>query len=137
MFDWLVALSARLAATRVTQGDLQELEQVLEETRQAIETNPDDFQEQIAHDIKFHVLLARISGNRQLQETIADLWLPQEVYHHQFLRRVGRAYSLHEHMELLEAVKSGDPDIAEACARRHAMEGLSGVIQVFGKKKEN
>jgi DNA-binding GntR family transcriptional regulator len=131
MFDWLVALSARLAATRLTGEDIQDLEQVIEDTRAAIETDPDNFQEQMALDVKFHVLLARASGNRQLEEMIAYLWLPQEVYHQQFLSQVGRSYSLHEHSELLEAVRSGDPDNAEACARRHALEGLQGVMKAI------
>jgi DNA-binding GntR family transcriptional regulator len=133
MFDWLVALSARLAATRITDEDIQALEQVIEETRRAIESDPDDFQEQMTLDVKFHVLLARSSGNSQLEEMIAYLWLPQEVYHQQFLSQVGRAYSLHEHSELLQAVRSGNPDTAEACARRHALEGLQGVMEAIQK----
>jgi DNA-binding GntR family transcriptional regulator len=131
MHDWLIALSARLAATRITPEDVAELEKVLEETREAIETDPENYQEQMALDLKFHTLLARVAGNHQLQETIAYLWLPQEVYHQQFLAQVGRAYSLHEHTELLEAVKSGSPEIAEACARRHALEGRTGVLQAI------
>ncbi len=131
VLDSLVSLSVRLAAAHITPTHLDALEAILEETKTALAQDPDNLLAQAALDAKFHVLIARATGNRMLEEMIENLWLPHQLYHKEFLGRVGRAYSLQEHTELLEALRSGNPAEAEACARRHAQAGQKALEEAI------
>jgi DNA-binding GntR family transcriptional regulator len=134
VLDSLIALSARLAAERLTPEQIVELENILEQTRQAVQQGSDNVAEQVALDVKFHVLIARASGNRLLADQIKIMWLPWQLHYQDFLARVGRAYSLQEHEELLDALKQGDPDVAEACCRRHAVQGMPAALEALAAK---
>ncbi len=134
LLDAMIALSVRLAAIRLQPEDLAELESIVEETRAAVANDPDNAGEQVALDVKFHLVIARVSGNPQLRELIETLWIPVSLYHEQFLASVGRWYSLQEHTELLEALRRGDPDEAETCARGHAQKGMTIVVRALHER---
>jgi len=111
--------AARLAALRATSQDLEELEEVIETMKSAVEAgkSPGSF------DLKFHKLVARAADNPIL-EMLADSML--EVASQvitglhpslEVLRNVVR-----RHLEVFEAIKSKDGDLAFSLMSQHIVD---------------
>jgi DNA-binding GntR family transcriptional regulator len=108
---------ARLAARRRTDEDLAALAAAIEREAAA----PDAA---AAHDASrdFHVLLARATGNAELERTLDALWIV-EVGRRLMSRRDAthdwRTLDVEEHREVLEAVRERDAERAGDLMRRH------------------
>lgn len=118
----LESLAARLAARRMTEADIEALEEILEEMLKAAEE--DDREQIVFLDNAFHETILRISGNNLLYQ----LWKSLE-----FGRWTIVTYSVSEHeplylavrhRELLEAFKTRDPQAATQ-AMQHHLEDLA------------
>lgn len=112
---------ARLSAERATDGDLAEIAVVLERYEQA--SSP---QEAAEADLEFHSRLAAVAGNRVLKAALRLVHrevettpLPAAVFE-RIHRRLAR-----EHWDILEAIRSRDPDRAEAAMVHH----IDGIIR--------
>lgn len=112
---------ARLSAERATEADVAEIGTVLERYEHA--ASP---QEAAEADLEFHSRLATLAGNRVLKAALRLVHreveatpLPATVFE-RIHRRLAR-----EHWEILEAIRSRDPDRAEAAMVRH----IDGIIR--------
>jgi DNA-binding FadR family transcriptional regulator len=106
----------RRAAEAATEVDLDRLRNVLDEM-QAEVRNPARF---VAADIRFHNLLAEISGNPIIQAVSEALlqWLFE--FHHELVRFPGHEdVTLADHQEIYERVAEHDPDGAERAMIDH------------------
>lgn len=118
----LEALSARLAANRVTDQQLGSLEEVVvrgEEAARAgrFEVLPD-------LNTAFHMRMVEIAGNGQLGRLIAELRdRIQWVYSHHIERRAADSWK--EHRQLYEAVAARTPELAAHVALRHIASAQS------------
>ncbi len=126
--------AARLAAENRTDEQCQAMESAIEmmvgENRAGFETEEGDMQ--------FHLLIAKASGNSLLSSYIEGLW---EMRHHgklwpQLQRSVDisamRTRAVFQHMRVLEAIKSGNPEGAAQAMAKHldsVEEELEGTIQ--------
>jgi DNA-binding GntR family transcriptional regulator len=71
-------------------------------------------------DRRFHLDLLSLAGNAHLVEIVADLRKRSRLYGLENLARLGRLESsAQEHLELLDALLSGDPHAVRACITHH------------------
>ena len=115
--------SARLAAERRTQEDVDQLRELLDKFDKTAE--PSD---RVEVDASFHTAIARATGNPLFPRLIEDL---RAVLQDQALAvsaMPGRSTQASaEHRAIFEAIRDGDADMAELAMRRHlaAVESTS------------
>nr|WP_275895687.1 FadR/GntR family transcriptional regulator [Acidibrevibacterium fodinaquatile] len=106
------AYSARLAAMAITVTQLAELQQIVQDHKQA--TRKLDFVTVSQIDFELHHRLAQISGNRilaDLHETYSAVFLESQRI--PVARHERRWETVDEHEKLLQAIAQHDPDGAE------------------------
>ncbi len=120
----LEPLAARQAAERATRDDVASLHAMLEEARKATDTQ--DFPRISRLNSALHLRVIEISGNRWLSSLATALYL-----HVQWVFRLGVAerapHSWIEHIALVEAIGSGDPEEAESAALAHVSAASSAA----------
>ncbi|HEY2604643.1 MAG TPA: FCD domain-containing protein, partial [Paraburkholderia sp.] len=117
------AAAAALAATRRTEQNLKQIRAALERFESELERGSTDT---LAHDIEFHLQIARASGNRYFFDVLSQLGRAvsprtrlgsaeiAELDHIEHLRNV-----LGEHQMIYRAIERQDPDDARAAMRMH------------------
>jgi DNA-binding FadR family transcriptional regulator len=117
------AASAALAATRRTEQNLKQISSALARFASELERGGTDV---AAHDVEFHLQIARASGNRYFFDVLSQLGRgvsPRtrlgsaeiaELDHVELLRNV-----LSEHQTIYRAIERQDPDDARAAMRMH------------------
>lgn len=112
----LESLAARLAAERATAADVAALRGLLEQGREA--TQQQDLGRVAELNSTLHLRILEISGNPWLLSITKALYL-----HVQWVFRLGAAerapHSWAEHIQLVDAIESGDGDRAEQAALTH------------------
>lgn len=107
---------ARVAAARVTDEDLAELQRLLASQRQKLKSG----RSAIVEDTAFHAVLARATGNRvivRIMETLNDLLVESRKL---TLKQKGRpARSLRGHENVVGALRVHDGDAAARAMRKH------------------
>ncbi len=104
-----------LAAQRASDQQIAMLETILVRMEQAI-TNPARYSEA---DVQFHLAMAGASGNRVLAQAMANIraWLRREM---ELSAEVGARrhgdlrFSADSHRRVLDAIRSGNPEVARA-----------------------
>jgi GntR family uxuAB operon transcriptional repressor len=111
---------AALAATTARKADFPALRATVERMRK----HADDFAKRDAADREFHVRLAAATGNGSLalvveglwQQRRGKLWARIEAFFHTRKIREG---TLLDHIGIIDAVESRDPEAARAAMHRH------------------
>jgi GntR family transcriptional repressor for pyruvate dehydrogenase complex len=107
---------ARVAATRVTDEDLADLQRILNAQRRKLKTG----RSAIAEDTAFHQVLARATGNRvivSIMNTLNDLLVESRKL---TLRQKGRPVrSIVGHEAVVAALRRRDPHAAAEAMRQH------------------
>ena len=121
-------LAATLAARRATKDDIARGESMLAAGKNAVRAN--SIGELIDADMRFHMFLYELSGNRLFVDLMADLWnhlrrSMREVLQHREYRKAIWV----EHEQVLRAIASGDGDAAAALVRAH-LEHAAVNVQV-------
>ena len=117
----LESLAARLAAENLTPADGERLEAILEEM---IEAGRQQDHERIARlDNDFHEAILQISGNKLLYQLWKTLEFGQWTIVTYKVTTLDLEYLATRHEELLEALKSGEPERATD-AMQHHLEDL-------------
>ena len=115
LFDALILLSVQLSAGRLQPDDIVQLERILQETHENKERATPDLAHQFALDVQFHLVIARASGHGRLVEMMQSLVLPLELWPKSFEAHKHPSFQLRQHSRLLEALKTGNRDIAIDC----------------------
>ncbi|WP_429818014.1 transcriptional regulator NanR [Ensifer sp. B1-9] len=106
----------REAALKANSFDIEQLKVAIQNQKKSL-GQPDAF---IAADMAFHTQIARITRNSvfcAVSEAMLN-WL--QAFHIELLRRSGKeGVTLSEHEDILEAIRSGNADLAEAALVRH------------------
>lgn len=131
----LEGLSARLAAEKMTEEQLEELEEVI--LLAEFHAKKGHYEKVFEMDGKFHKMLYKASGSKQLEHLLRD-------YHHYVqsvrkrsvseMERAGR--STEEHKRILEAIRDRDPDRAEELAKEHIVNSVRNIEKNRMEAKE-
>jgi len=124
--------AARLAAERVTEEELRELEEVIQQMSVAVEGRelPDSF------DLKFHQIIARAAGNPILtmlaesmlgvaSKTITELHPSMDTLRH----------VLASHRKVFEAIRKRNGKLAYLAMRRHIVDVQSRLAKQAGRRE--
>lgn len=121
--------AAALAATLITEDQLEALEQTLEKMAQEntfVGLGPD------CADRQFHVIIAEATNNKMLQKMIQSLWDTQEALDH--IRKAHHSVCLpvpevrlSEHRAILEALSRRDASAARMAMRKHFARGIEAL----------
>jgi GntR family transcriptional regulator, rspAB operon transcriptional repressor len=118
----------RLVVQRATEADMIELEEVLRRENK----EPAEPESVVASGSLFHRTVARIGGNRRIDETLRSL--EHATLRARVLGFVRAEETRREHRLLAEAIRARDEAKAEALMRRHlaqAFEHLTGQPYVI------
>jgi len=123
-------LAARLAAGHITAAELRGLERSLD--AQAAAGAAGDVPAFSRADIEFHNAIVQASRNDTLIRILGSLYGQILVLRLRTMNLKGRMRpSVREHQRIFAALKSGDPDRAEAAARRHIRMVLRDALAVL------
>jgi DNA-binding GntR family transcriptional regulator len=125
----LDGLAARLAAEHGAERAKIEGPAYLESGRAAVKSG--SLHEQIEADMAFHAFINAISGNPLIGETTAPHWANLRRVMGEVLRddaQMPRTI-LQEHVAILDAIKAGNGDEAEALSREHILRAANIFVQ--------
>lgn len=120
--------AARLAATRMTPAQIEELQRI--HTALDLSGAELDTERFITQDRVFHELLARGAQNGYLETVLLNIYnLHLRLWYYLFEKQGGLQETVHEHQELIEALLRRDPEQSEQVMRRY-------VARVAGQIKD-
>lgn len=123
----LEGISARHAATRIGDAQLNEMERYLASLESQLEEN-----EEAVDDPgdSIHNLIFRFSGNQMINEVMSIHLERLSMFHLITSSLPGRRLqSWHEHREIFFALKARDPARAEDCMRQHVRSSLDSLLK--------
>jgi DNA-binding GntR family transcriptional regulator len=128
----LEGLASALAAERITDEELEEMERLLVEKAEAIGNN--DMERLVEVDTKFHEAIYRASRNQRLFTIINNLREQIQRFRTQSLSYPGRMnQSLDEHRSIVEAIQSRDTALARQVAQEHIENAENSMIESMKK----
>ena len=123
------AFAARLAAQRATPDDLVVLEALCREQGGVL---PEQHQNLLDLDHKFHQAIAKAAGNKYLRRTLDHFFgVSQRLWYLALPRLEFLPAAVGEHLELVEAIKNKDADQAEEIMRSHVQEFYDKVAEIL------
>lgn len=125
----LEGMACRLACTRMTDDEIDDLEKLLEQHASELPLKRGDHYYQRPGDYDFHFRITVASGNDTLVHMInEELYYQLRIYRYRSSSRSGRTVrALEEHRAIIAALRSRDPDRAEAEMRRHLLHAREAV----------
>ncbi|MCE9664213.1 GntR family transcriptional regulator [Halomonas sp. M5N1S17] len=113
----LESLAARLAAQKVNDAIIAEIDQLMAEMEEALNNGGGD---EVELNVKYNELIGRASGNPKLHEMLVDLKDYVRAFSNLSSALPGRTKAaLREHQDVLSAIRSGEADLAENFTRIH------------------
>lgn len=129
----LDVLAAGLAAERITEKELEELERLL--VKLGEDTN--DTERLIELDLQFHDVLYRASRNDRLVGIIYNLQEQFTRFRSISIQYPGRMENtIEEHTRLVEAVAQRDVESAQQAAREHIENSEQVLLRSFDERRE-
>lgn len=129
----LEALATALAAERITEEELEELERILVRKAEMIEQQ--EIELFIASDKKFHDILYQASRNQRLIQILTNLQDEVHRFRSVSLACPGRMrVALDEHRKVVEALADRDVARAEALAWEHIENAENSLMEAVRKK---
>ena len=120
---------AALAAKTRAEGALEQMAKDLDVAAELIESG--DHAQLAEVNMDFHRSLAQASGNATLAEVVESVTVVNAREQLEILHIHGdRQADLDEHRAIYDAIRSGDPDLAELLTREH----LDGVLAVINER---
>ncbi|WP_298442937.1 GntR family transcriptional regulator [uncultured Ferrimonas sp.] len=128
----LEAMACRLAASRITSSELNQLETLLDRQEQVFRSEE---LTSLQDDIDFHVGVIRASGNQTLITTLTgDLYHQLQIYRHQCISSRRPLRALAQHRQILAALASRDGELAALLMRRHIEAGAANTAKVLSAR---
>lgn len=117
----LEGMTCRLAATHMSDDEIDDLERLLERHEADIQRTDGAEYFQQEGDLDFHFRIADGCHNEMLRTTLCeDHYQLMRVYRNKFSNQLGRpSRALAEHRMILEAIRDRDGELAELLMRRH------------------
>ncbi len=124
------ALAARLAAERITEEDVTELEETINLTEFYV--GKGNVEKVLELDSRFHDLIAKAGKNRPLRAMMANYHNFVKMARMKSLTNPGRlSLVLEEHRAILDAIAKGDADKAEHLADMHIRRAQASITEAL------
>jgi DNA-binding GntR family transcriptional regulator len=124
----LESLAAGLAAERITEEELEELERALVQISEA-GSNIDAV---VRTDTGFHEIIYRASRNQRLLQIITNLQEHIQRFRTTSLSRPGRTKTaIEEHRQIVEAISERNVELAQALAREHIENAEQSLLSAL------
>ena len=128
----LEARSARLAAERATPEELEEMVSLRQEQTQV---PAEDTQLLFDLDHRFHQTIARAAGNKYLEDALERFYgLSQRLWYLALPYLDFLPAAVEEHLELVDAIRSGDADLAAEIMYEHVEDFYNKVREALTVK---
>lgn len=129
----LEGLAAALAAERMTESELEQMERVLVKKAKTIETN--DLEGLVEADTEFHEILYRSSRNERLGQIINHLREQIQRFRATSLSDPKRMReSLEEHKKIVEALSERNIALAQAAAQEHIENAENSMLEAVRRR---
>ncbi len=127
----LEGMAARLAAQNVKKADMRALRALLDQHARDPQLAAGAAYRQNSLDDDFHFSIVRLAGNQRLEAMLTDqLYYQLRLYRYQSSAKSGRAHAaFEEHVLILDAMETGDPDRTEAAMRSHIRNAYTSLAQ--------
>ncbi|HJG48350.1 FadR/GntR family transcriptional regulator [Ruoffia sp. FAM 24228] len=122
---------AALAATNATDEQIEELDKIRLEIEEKIGAFSD---EHIEKDIEFHKLVSEMSGNVAMSNLVSIINQSISRYYDYYTSNRIKDETIVSHREIMDAIKSRDPILAEDVMRIHIVTNRRSLSQ---NKKNN
>ena len=122
---------AALAATNATDDQIEELDKIRLEIEEKIGAFSD---EHIEKDIEFHKLVSEMSGNVAMSNLVSIINQSISRYYDYYTSNRIKDETIVSHREIMDAIKSRDPILAEDVMRIHIVTNRRSLSQ---NKKNN
>jgi len=134
----LEGMAARQAAETITEVELEELSELLEQHADSINQDEEHAYFQKEGDLDFHYRVVQASHNQTLFDLLCnDLYQLVRLYRYQFGMRSNRALkALNEHRQIVDAIRRGDGEMAEFIMRAHIRASRDNVEQNFASAEK-
>ncbi|MBR7832070.1 GntR family transcriptional regulator [Actinospica durhamensis] len=120
------------AATRISPADLETLDRLLEEMREARRTtNAEALRVFVDHDSLFHEQIATSSGNIMMADALRRLHAHTHLYRLYFHAGIAES-TCTEHERIVDALRAADPDLAAAAMRSHLRRAQERLAPAAG-----
>lgn len=114
----LESLAAGLAALRMTEEEIEELEMTAVQFNQAIEEN--DMEKMVQRDIEFHDKIFKATRNEKLIQISNNLREQVQRFRIMYIEKSNKSKKLaKDHYEIAEAISQRNIDKAEELAKKH------------------
>jgi DNA-binding GntR family transcriptional regulator len=131
----LEALAASLAAERIEEEELELLERLLVESKEAAKAK--DIEQMIKIDTRFHDILYQASRNKRLVQIVSNLSEQIQRYRTTSLAYPGRLiYTLKEHRLLVDALAERNADLASELAQEHIENVENVILEMLSREKK-
>ncbi len=126
----LEGMSARLAASQMSDDEIAKLRQLLKDHEKSIHLSKGKEYFQREGDLDFHFCIAQASNNQWLIQLLSsELYQLLRMCRHRSSQTPERPLrALKEHAQILDAIENRDPELAELLMRRH----ISGAWKIVG-----
>ena len=125
----LESLAAGLAAERITEQELEELERALVQISEASSSNLDAV---VLTDTNFHEIIYRASRNQRLTQLITNLQEQIQRFRTTSLAQPGRTKTaIEEHRKIVEAISERNVELAQALAREHIENAEQSLLSAL------
>ena len=116
----LESMSARLITLNATDDAIASLRSLLTSYSEGqVDDHIDEYSE---NNINFHQAILRMSGNQLICDTADNLFIHMRSIRARTIGEEDRAQkSIVDHMQIVEAIESRDPDLAERLVREHTL----------------
>ena len=127
----LEGLASGLAALRITDEEIEQIEHNAMEFHKAIEA--DDFEGIVQADIEFHDNIFKATRNEKLMQINNNLREQVQRFRIMYLSKSNKSKDLaKDHFEISEAISKRNIDMAEKLARMHIENAEKYIIKVAG-----
>lgn len=134
----LEGMACRLAAQNMTDAEIASLKKLLDQHELSVEEEAWSSYFQKEGDLDFHYRIVQGSKNAKLLELLgADLYHLVRMYRYQFSVSSSRPKrALKEHRQIIDAIDSRDPELAELLMRRHISSARRNIENKLNKVSE-
>ncbi len=134
----LEGVACRLAAERMTDEEIDQLEALLASHSHQTDVKSGGGYYQNSGDQDFHFKIIKGSRSKRLEDMLlGDLYEFLRIFRYRSSVKGGRAGRAHtEHQEVVKAIRNRDPDASEAAMRKHLSNARISLQEALAAQRE-